>query len=273
VHGVPDAAGPPARLALQTGRLDDRRPPIMPGHALWGPAYELFLDQQQLGDVQRAADHERRMTALCAAWPMAEGQAEPVEAVAVVVALAAPFAPEERILQALAQPGSDPAELGRQIADAPVIASPWDAPRPHFPHIHDPDAEQRAPVIAILDGPRSEKVGEFLETIKQRDRNLADAIVLGASLEMLDLIERLGSDARRAGRTTLAEMFDHDRLMWHERAGMARARQRLEGGHYHWHTDNAPPGCIEAARGEIQRDVDVLLHHPARAAGDEWTAH
>lgn len=257
------AADAPARLALQTGRLDDQRPPITAGDELWHSAYELFLEQGHVGEVEQAVKHDDRMEALCASWPAREGP-DGVEALAVVVALAAPFAAEDRILGALGV-DSGPADLRRQIADAPVIASPWDSPRSRFPHIYDPDSEERAPIIAILDGPRSPKVAAFLDTVKEQDRNLADAIVLGADLEMLDLLERLCLDARRAGRSNLADMFEQDRRLWRARADAARARQRLEGPRYHWRTDNAPPGCIEAARGEIHHDVEVLLHLPPTA--------
>jgi hypothetical protein len=255
-------AARPARLALQTGAPDDRRPPITPAHDLWAAAYELYLEQEHLDDVERATRHASRVGALCGSWPTRADETDAGEALAVVLALAAPYATEERVLAALRDPGGDPADGAVTGTDARVVASPQDAQRPHLPRIYDPDSEQRAPVIAILDGPRSPAVAELLETIKRRDPNLADAIVLGAVLEMLDLLDRLGLDARGAGRSNLADMFEHDRRLWHERAETARARQRLEGARYHWHTDNAPPGCIEAAHREAQHDVEVLLHPP-----------
>jgi len=255
-------ARPPARLALQTGGLDDHRPSIAPHDNLWQTAYELFVERQHVDGVEHAARHDERLSALCAAWPMSDGEAEPVEALAVTVALAAPFAGEHRVLMVLAVAGSETAELGRLMADAPVFATPGAAERPHFPHIYDPDVEERAPISAMLDGPRSTKVAEFLTTIQERDHDLADAIVLGADLEMLDLLHRLLLDAKRAGRTNLENMFAQDRQTWRDRAEAIRARQRLEGAAYHWHSDNLPPGCIPAARGEAQHDVEVLLDLP-----------
>jgi hypothetical protein len=258
-------AGPPARLALQTGRLDDQRPAITPDHELWRSAHELFVDQGHVDGVEQTARHDERMNALCAAWPVHHGRRDDVEALAVAVALAAPFAAEDRILRALAGPGGDPAELRRVLADAPVIASPSTSQRVRFPHLHDPDREARAPIVPMLDGPRSPEVAALLQTIKEQDRNLADAIVLGADLEMIDLLASLGLTARRAGRANLADMFEQDRRRWRERADAARARQRLEGSSYNWHSDNVPPECIEAARVEIQHNVEVLLHLPPTA--------
>ena len=141
----------------------------------------------------------------------------------------------------------DAAELRRRLADGPVLATPQDAPRPRFPYIYDPDGSQRCPVVALLDGPRSPKVAELLDRLKERDRNLADAVVLGADVDMLDSLERLGAAARVSGRTNLADMFEHDRRLWRARADAARGRQRLEGSHYHWLTDNVPPEGIDAA--------------------------
>lgn len=257
------AADAPSRLALQTGRLDDRRATIAPGHRLWQAAYELFVDQEVADGVQQAAEHDRRMVGLCAAWPAADGAGEEIEALTVAVALAAPFAGEDRILAALATAACDAAELRRRLAGGPVLAA-QDAPRPRFPYIYDPDGSQRCPVVALLDGPRSPKVAELLDRLKERDRNLADAVVLGADVDMLDSLERLGAAARVSGRTNLAEMFEHDRLLWRSRADAARGRQRLEGSHYHWLTDNVPPEGIDAARAEIQHNVEVLLHLPPR---------
>lgn len=262
------AADTPSRLALQTGRLDDRRASITHEHRLWAAAYELFVDQAVADGVRQAAEHDQRMVGLCAAWPseaeMEAGAAAEVEALTVAVALAAPFAGEERVLTALATGACDVVELRRRLAGGPVLATPQDAPRPRFPYIYDPDGSQRCPVVALLDGPRSAKVAELLDRLKERDRNLADAVVLGADVDMLDSLERLGAAARVSGRTNLADMFEHDRQLWRARADAARARQRLEGSHYHWRTDNVPPEGIDAARAEIQHNVEVLLHLPPR---------
>ena len=258
-------AEPPARLALQTGRLDDQRPQIAPGHPLWDSAHALFTEPDHLDAGEQAAKLERE-EALCSAWPVAHSRAHGVEALAVAVALAAPFASEQRVLLALAASGRDPGELRRLLDDAPAVAHPPDTPRPRFAHIYDPDRAAPAPIVALLDGPRSPEVAQLLETMKAHDRNLADAIVLGADIEMLDLIERLGETARSAGRSGLADMFEHDRRLWCDRADAARGRLRLEGAHYHWHTDNVPPECIEAARADIQHNVDALLRLPPAAS-------
>jgi hypothetical protein len=262
------SADAPARLALQTGRLDDRRASITPEHRLWSAAYELFVDQAVADGLEQVGEHDRRMFALCDDWPVAPGQAEAlhaVEALAVAVALAAPFAAEDRILAALATEGSDTVELRRRLAERPVLAAPQDAPRPRLPHIYDPDASQPCPIVPLLDGPRSPMVAELLHRIKERDRNLADAMVLGADVDMLDSLERLGAAARGAGRSNLAELFEHDRQLWSGRAEGARARQRLESTRYHWLSDNVPPEGMEAARAEIQHEVEVLLHLPPRS--------
>jgi hypothetical protein len=108
-------------------------------------------------------------------------------------------------------------------------------------------------------------VAELLDRIKERDRNLADAMVLGADVDMLDSLERLGAAARASGRTGLAEMFEHDRQLWRGRAEAARGRQRLESTRFHWLSDNIPPEGMEAARAEIRHEVDVLLHLPPRS--------
>jgi hypothetical protein len=252
----------PRRLALQTGRLDDDRRHITPDDDLWRSAYELFVEQGQIEGVEHGAAHEAHIEALRAAWPAYEGDADGAQALAVAVALAEPFASRERILGALAAPGRDQAALERLIARVPAIANSRDASRPRFPHLYDPDVAAPTPIDAIVDGPRSQMVAEHLNTIKQRDRNLADAIVLGADLEILDLLEELGLAARRAGRSELAGMFEHDRRHWQTRADAARARQRLEGLHYHWRCDNVPPECMEAAHAEAYHNVDVLLHPP-----------
>ena len=256
------AAAPPARLALQTGRLDDRRIAITPEDRLWALAHELFVDQEVADGVEQVGEHDRRMVGLCAAWPVAPDQAQDVEALAVAVALAAPFAGQDRILAALATDGCDATELRRRLADGPVLATPQDAARPRFPYIYDPDGSERCPVVALLDGPRSPKVAELLDRMKERDRNLSDAMVLGADADMLDSLERLGAAARAAHRANLAEMFEHDRQLWLARADAARSCNRLEGLHYHWLSDNIPPEGLQAARAEIQHDVEVLLHLP-----------
>ncbi|MEA2219369.1 MAG: hypothetical protein QOJ35_1995 [Solirubrobacteraceae bacterium] len=256
------AAGAPGRLALQTGRLDDQRAEITPDHELWQSAHELFVDRGHLGGAG-AGEHDRRPDAVCAAWPVRRVRAQAVEALAVVVALAAPFAAEDRILRALAGPGGEPAELGRMLAVAPAVASSWASARVRFPHVYDPDSEAPAPIVAVLDGPRSPEVAALLHTIKEQDRNLADAIVLGADLEMIDLLESLGLTARRAGRTSLADMFEQDRRRWMQRAEAARARQRVEGADYGWRCDNLPPECVEAARAETLHNAEALLHPPA----------
>jgi hypothetical protein len=257
-------AAAPARLALQTGRLDDRRLPITAEHPLWTAACELFVDQVVADGLEQVGEHDRRMVGLCDQWPVAPGQAEAVEALAVAVALAAPFAREDRILAAFATAGCDEAELARRLADRPVLAK-QDAARPRLPHIYDPDSEQPCPIVPLLDGPRSPLVAQLLERLTGRDRNLADAMVLGADVDMLDSLERLGAAARGAGRATLAEMFEHDRQLWMGRAEAARARQRLEGARYHWLSDNIPPEGMEAARAEIRHEVEVLFHIPPRS--------
>jgi hypothetical protein len=44
-------------------------------------------------------------------------------------------------------------------------------------------------------------------------------------------------------------------------------RQSLEGAHYGWRSDNLPPGCLWAARGEIDRNVHDMLRHQTEPAG------
>lgn len=259
------STGPPARLALQTGRLDDRRAAITPEHPLWSAAYELFVDQAVADGLEQVAEHDRRMVRLCDDWPEAPGEADAVEALAVAVALAAPFAALDRILAALATPDCDAAQLRRRLAERPVLEEPQAAPRPRLPHIYDPDASQPCPIVPLIDGPRSPVVAELLDRIREHDRNLADAMVLGADVDMLDSLEGLGAAARASGRANLAEMFEHDRELWRGRAETARGRQRLEGTRYHWLSDNIPPEGMEAARAEIRHDVDVLLHLPPRS--------
>jgi hypothetical protein len=255
----------PARLALQTGRLDDRRASITPEHRLWSAAYELFVNQAVADGLEQVGEHDRRMFGLCDDWPVVPGQAEALEALAVAVALATPFAALDRILAALATPDSDAVELRRRLAERPILAGPQDAPRPRLPRIYDPDASQPCPIVPLLDGPRSPTVAELLDRIKEHDRNLADAMVLGADVDMLDSLERLGAAARASGRTNLAEMFEHDRQLWRGRAETARGRQRLESTRFHWLSDNIPPEGMDAARAEIQHEVDVLLHLPPRS--------
>ena len=247
----------PARLALQTGLLDDHRRPIEPGDKLWDRARRWYAERE---DVDALHDDELR--ALCERWPARIPATGPVEALAVAVALASPFAGRERILAALTAGGVAPDGLGAERAHAPALVSPWAVERPPFPHIYDPDSEERAPIIAVLDGPRSAKVAELLETIKRQDRTLADAIVLGADLETLELLDRLLLEATRAARWELAAQVEQDKARWSRRAEQARARQRLEASHYGWHSDNFPPGCLEAARAAKRHEVEVLLEHP-----------
>ena len=250
----------PARLALQTGRLDDHRSHIEPGDALWERAHRWFLVRDTLDGSPPADD----LRALCEDWPHSEGAAGNIEAVAVTIALASPFADRERILHALGSAGA-PRDAAREPLQARIVADPAGAPRPGFPHIHDPDSEQPAPIVAVLDGPRSPTVAALLETIKRRDEVLAEAIVLGADLETLESLDRLVLAAQQAGRPEMAAKFEHDRKHWKRRAEQARARQRLEGSRYGWRSDNFPPACLEAARAEIRHEVDVLLEHPPPA--------
>ena len=212
------------------------------------------------------ADDE--LPALCEQWPPRDpGPPGHDEALAVAVALASPFAGRDRILAALGAYVPPFHGSGAQAARAPVLVSPWTVSRPPFPYIYDPDVEKRAPIIAVLDGPRSPVVGAMLETLKTRDAILAEAIVLGADLDALELLDRLEADASRAARQGLAEQVQHDKAHWSRRADQARARKRLEASHYGWHSDNFPPGCLEAARAAKRHDVDVLLEHrPERRA-------
>jgi len=251
----------PTRLALHTGELDDHRPSITPQHEFWDSAHAVFRERHHFADSGHGVGHDDAMNALCASWPQRDGPPENHEAVAVVLALTAPFAGNDRVLEVLS---IRPEARERSIADAVVIASPPDRPRRPLPRVYDPDAEDRAPIIAVLDGPRSATVAELLNRIKERDPNLADAVVLGADLEMLDLLERLCADAKGAGRRNLEEMFEHDKLLWRGRADAARARNALEGMRYYgWRTDNIPPACLKAARGEIQHNVlDDLYRAP-----------
>lgn len=248
----------PGRLALQTGRLDDHRSHLEPGDVLWDRALRWFLGRDKLGAAPPADD----VRALCERWPYREGSAGHPEAVAVTVALAAPFADRERILRALDGAGAPADTATQESLQAGIVADPAGAARPHLPRIYDPDSEEPAPIVAVLDGPQSPDVAALLETIKQRDEVLAEAIVLGADLETLESLDRLASEARRAGRPEMAAQFEHDRAHWKRRAEQARARQRLEGSQYGWRGDNFPPGCLEAARAEIRHEVDVLLEHP-----------
>ena len=248
----------PARLALQTGRLDDHRSHIEPGDALWERAHRSFLARDTHGGGPPGDD----LRALCDRWPYSEGAPGHPEAVAVTVALASPFADRERILRALDGAGGSADAAAQEALQARIAADPAGAPRPRFPHIYDPDSEQPAPIVAVLDGPQSPNVAALLETIKRRDEVLAEAIVLGADLETLESLDRLALEAKRAGRPQMAAQFEHDRDHWKRLAEQARARQRLEGSQYGWRSDNFPPGCLEAARAEIRHEVDVLLEHP-----------
>lgn len=253
---------PPTRLALQTGRLDDQRRPLGPADDLWEEACRWYRSRDDGGRAPDAAELRR----LCERWPAEHGAAGSREAVAVVVALAAPFADRDRILRGLAAsgvPADGPAEDPRP---APILVSPWVVPRPPLPHVYDPAAEERAPLIAVLDGPRSDVVAHLLEGLRINDETLADAIVLGADLDTLESLDRLARDARRAARRELAATVEHDRQRWRRRAEQARARQRLEGPHYGWAGDNFPPGCLEAARGEARHDVEARLGHRAPPA-------
>ena len=196
------------------------------------------------------------MDALCERWPV-ERTPGYAEAFAVTLALASPFAGRERVMRALAACiGTD--DIG-ELGAPPALAELGSVTRPRFPHIFDPDNEQPAPIIAVLDGPRSPKVAELMENIKQHDPTLAEAIVLGADLETLELLDNLRHNAARSSRTELAAQVDHDWAHWQRRAHGARTRQRLEGSSYGWRGDNFPPECLEAARAEQRHDVKVLL--------------
>lgn len=251
----------PARLALQTGRLDDRRPYLEPHHELWDRAYRRLIDRDEGGSA------DRELLELSDHWPSAGAAPGHDEALAVTLALASPFAAPDRILEALGAYGAPAPGAHPDRPQVPVLVSPWDAARPTFPYIYDPDREQRAPIIAVLDGPRDAVVGAMLETIKSRDATLADAIVLGAELETLELLDTMSLDADRTARRGLSEQVEHDRARWSGRAEQARARQRLEASRYGWHSDNFPPGCIEAARVANRHDVEMLLERsPDRPA-------
>jgi len=254
----------PTRLALQTGRLDDHPRHIEPGDELWDRAHAWFCARDS-SDGAPDAEHTRE---LCEIWPRRDAEpARDAEAVAVTLALTAPFAGPDRVLAALRAAGVATAPAADGDRPAPFSVSPWNVWRPHFPHIYDPDSEHRAPVIAVLDGPRSPRVAELLNAIREQDERLADAVVLGADLETLESLDRLALDAGRAGRDELAAQVEHDRQHWRHRADQARARQRLEGSQYGWLSDNFPPGCLEAARAERRHDVDVLLEHPPPPRG------
>lgn len=249
----------PTRLALQTGWLDDHRRHLEPDDDLWSDAYQCFLAREEI-DSAPSAD---TLPALCEHWSPSAGPAGHAEALAVTVALASPFAGRDRILKALSAYSVGPDPVGGERSAPALRISPWSMPRPPFPYIYDPDAEERAPIIAVVDGPRSPKVAELLDAIKQRDKRLADAIVLGADVDTLESLDRLSLDASDApGWENLAAQIDHDRARWQREADQARLRQRLEGIHYGWRSDNFPPGCLEAARAEPRHDVDVLLEHP-----------
>jgi hypothetical protein len=241
----PHAFCPPTRLALQTGQLDDHRPDITPDHALWGFACQRFVARGRINSVM----HDDEMSALSHLWPARTGRPAHLEALAVAVALAIPFAGRDRILEALATPAVLNASLRRELSRAPSPASPWSPQRPRFPHIYDPDAEPRLPTIALLDGPRSARVGKFLAAIKSKDPRLADAIVLGIPVDQLELLDdpAITGHRRRPARE------------WQLRADGKRRAQRHEGALYGWCSDNLPPGCLQTARGTVQQDVRVLL--------------
>jgi hypothetical protein len=260
-HTSPEASKP-ARLALQTGRLDDHRGCVTPRDGLWRLANKLFRARDE-HHADAAAERAAELDTLCARWPSRPGDHGHSEALAVTLALVAPFAGRERVLAALAPADAAADALERELAAAPALASPWSPPRPRFPYVYDPDVEQRAPIVAMLDGPRSPKVAEFLRTIRQRDENLAAAIVLGADLDMLDMLDVLDRHATRAARLALADRIERDKRDWIRRAESARSRQRLEGTYYGWHSDNLPPGCLEAARGEVEYHVHVHQSDPA----------
>ena len=252
---VPSA---PSRLALQSGELDDHRRQLTHDDDLWDVARRCHAARHD--DCARQHDHAD-LKDLCERWPR-ESATGCAEACAVTVALAAPFASRERVLRALTAHGFTLDELRGDGEPAPILIAPGTTPRPRFPYVFDPDTEQRAPIVAMLDGPRSLKVAEMMEAIKQHDETLAEAMVLGADLETLEMLERLSRDATRAARRELAAHVDQDRAHWRQRAEQARARQRLEGTHYGWHGDNFPRGCLEAARAEHRHEVEVLLEHP-----------
>ena len=251
--------GAPERLALQTGRLDDQRRHLTPGDELWSVAHRCFLARDHDGGASAEDLHT-----LSEWWPATARPA--LEALAVTVALAAPFAPRERILQALAAEIEADGLARGDIESVPVVASPSPERRPRFPHVYDPDAEQRASLVAVLDGPCSPEVGRLLDTIKLQDPLLADAIVLGADLDALASLERLDAEARAAARWELATKVEQDRERWRLRAERARARQRLESAHHGWHSDNFPPGCVEAFHAELRKDVEAQLAHPPAEA-------
>jgi hypothetical protein len=247
--------GAPERLALQTGRLDDERRHLTPGDELWSVAHRCFVARDHDGGASAEDLHTLKEW-----WPATVTPA--LEALAVTVALAAPLAPRERILQALAEEIAADRLTRCDIESVPVVVGPPPAPRPRFPYVYDPDAEPRAPLVAVLDGPCSPEVGRLLDTIKRQDPLLADAIVLGADLDALASLERLDAEARAAARSQLAAKVEQDMERWRLRAAHARARQRLESAHHGWHSDNFPPGCVEAFQAELRKDVEAQLAHP-----------
>ncbi len=222
--------------------------------ACWHAACARFFGRPHDHDDSVAGRDAAELQALCRAWPRSDRPARG-EALAVTVELAAPFAGIDRILHALATLSAPVEMLAQELADAPVLASPWAPARPRFPFVYDADREDRAPIVAILDGPRSPDVAKLMKTICQQDENLATAIVLGAEPEMLDLLDRLSLDATRASRAAFAKRTEHDKHEWIHRADRVRSRQRLEGAYYGWLSDNMPPGCLEAARGVTGQDA------------------
>lgn len=235
----------PTRLGLQTGELDDRRRDITPrDHHLWGRACRCYLARDAAG----GAHHPDDIAILCERWPRRRQAGHP-EALGVTVVLASRFAGRERVLRALTAHGVRTDEIW-EPAPAAEMVEPIAVMRPRFPYIFDADNEQPAPIVPVLDGPRSPKVAELMEAIRQQDPTLAEAIVLGADLETLELLDGLSRNAARAARAGLSAVVDHDRAYWLRRAEGARTRQRLEGASYGWRGDNFPPECLEAARAE-----------------------
>ena len=238
---MPDA---PTRLALQTGELDDHRRDITPrDDHLWARACRCYL-ARHAGSAQDLDD----IAILCERWPR-KRQVGHAEALGVTVTLASRFAGRERVLRALTAHGVTTDEIWEPAPAAAAVESAA-VTRPSFPYIFDPDSEQPAPIVPVLDGPRSPKVAELMEAIRQQDPTLAEAIVLGADLETLELLDGLSRNAARAERTQLSAVVDHDRAYWLRRAEGARTRQRLEGASYGWRGDSFPPECLEAARAQ-----------------------
>lgn len=248
---------PPTRLALDTGQPDDTRPHITEGHPLWPRALQRFLDARRLADGRiDPVRYDDEIRDVVEDWPKC-GRPSNTEARAVTVELAVVVASFERILDALATPAVLADSLKRDLRDAPDLASPW-ATRPRLPRVYDPDRDERTPIVAMLYGPKSPKVGALLETIKRQDPNLADAIVLGLSVDALDELDRTAREFEHAARWQAAHDFQRIKTDMRIRAEVKRRRQRHEGQHYGWHSDNLPPGCLEAARAAFAQDVEEL---------------